>query len=386
VDEGGERIWTKEVRMSKITGKLLRMGFILLAVLLCVSLIALPACTSTGEQQEEEEEEEVITLRIATFFGSTTDQCVLLDDFADALESESGGLLDIERYWGGTLGTAPEMYPAAADGSIDIVFVPLLYTPGRFPPMDVFSQPLGIPSAWAGSHAVQDVWNEFQFEEFDDTHPLFFSISAPLVIYSTTAIRTVADASGLEIRTGPPNNCVLTSVGIVPIVKPMPDVPDAIAKGEIDGVMIGCDGFTAWNLQDVLDYTTLPYVGGGDVFITTMSNDAWNSLPAALQQVVTDVSDDYADEVCQMWADTNQASLDIGVAAGVELITLSAAERDAWIAATAGCSDAWVTSMEGKGYAASDVAEWVAYAQERVDYWIQEQIDEGIPFHVGYPP
>lgn len=377
--------------MSKRNKRLLRMGFILLAVLLCVSLIALPACAPTGEQQEEEEEEQeeeeepIVTLKVATYFGSTSDQCLMLDAFCDDLESSSDGAIDTERYWGGTLGTGAEMYPSAADGSIDIVFVPLLYTPGRFPPMDVFCQPLGIPSAWAGSHAVQDVWNEFQFEEFDDTHPLFFSISAPLVIYSTTAIRTVADASGLEIRTGPPNNCVLTSVGIVPIVKGMPDVPDAISKGEIDGVMIGCDGFTAWNLQDVLDYTTLPYVGGGDVFITTMSNAAWNSLTAELQEVVTDVSDDYADEVCQMWIDTNQASLDIGEAAGVELITLSAAERDAWIAATAGCSDAWVTSMEGKGYAAGDVEAWVAYAQERVDYWIQEQIDAGIPFHVGYP-
>jgi hypothetical protein len=42
--------------------------------------------------------------------------------------------------------------------------------------------------------------------------------------------------------------------------------------------------------------------------------------------------------------------------------------------------------MEGKGYAASDVEEWIAYAQERVNYWIQEQIAEGIPFHKGYPP
>ena len=357
-----------------------RILFILLALVLAIS-VGLIGCAGQQEEEEEEEEEpEAITLKIATYFGPTTDQCVMLDAFADALESESNGRLELERYWGGTLAGGPELYGAAADGSIDIVFVPLLYSKGAFPEMDVFAQPLGIPSGWVGSHAVQDVWDYYGFSSFDDTHPLFFSISAPLVIYSTTAIRTVADASGLEIRTGPPNNCVLTSVGIVPIVKGMPDVPDAIAKGEIDGVMIGCDGFTAWNLQDVLDYTTLPYVGGGDVFITTMSNDAWNSLTPELQQVVTDVSDDYADEVCQMWVDTNQASLDIGEAAGVELITLSSAERDAWIAATAGCTDAWVTTMEGKGYGASDVAEWIAYAQERVDYWVQEQIDAGIPF------
>ena len=39
--------------MSKRNKRLLRMGFILLAVLLCVSLIALPGCSGSGEQQEE---------------------------------------------------------------------------------------------------------------------------------------------------------------------------------------------------------------------------------------------------------------------------------------------------------------------------------------------
>jgi len=368
--------------MSK---KLTKMGWIVIVALLSLALIVLPAC-GTPAEEEEEEEPEVITLKAATYFGSTTDQCVLLDAFCDDLESESDGGLELERYWGGTLAGGPQLYDAAADGSIDIVFVPLLYTGGRFPPMDVFAQPLGIPSGWVGSHAVQDVYNEFEFAQFDDTHPLFFSMSAPLVMYTDQAVRTKADLSGMIIRTGPPNNCILTSLGATPASMPMPDVYEAISKGQIDGVMIGCDGFTAWNLADVVDYTTLPYVAGGDVFITTMSNDAWDSLPADLQQVVTDVSADYADAICEMWDDTNKASMQVGEDEGVELITLSATERDAWLAAMAGCSDAWVTSMVDKGYTQSDVEEWIAYAEERVEYWIDEQIDAGISFLPGYPP
>jgi TRAP transporter TAXI family solute receptor len=60
VAEGSERICTKEVRMSKKTSRrLLRMGWILLAVLLCLSLVAVTACgTAPPSQQQEEEEEE----------------------------------------------------------------------------------------------------------------------------------------------------------------------------------------------------------------------------------------------------------------------------------------------------------------------------------------
>jgi TRAP-type C4-dicarboxylate transport system substrate-binding protein len=166
----------------------------------------------------------------------------------------------------------------------------------------------------------------------------------------------------------------------------MAEVYEAISKGQINGVMIGCDGFTAWKLADVAKYCTLPYVAGGDVFVVTMSNKCWNSLPADLKQVVTDVSADYAEEVCTMWTDTNKASMDAGVSQGVELITLSAAERTQWQTALAGCIPAWVTTMAGKGYAQSDVQGWITYVQQRLDYWVGQQTASGIPFLVGWPP
>ena len=363
-----------------------RILFISLALVLAIS-VGLIGCAGQQEEEEEEEEEpEAITLKIATYFGPTTDQCVMLDAFADALESESNGRLELERYWGGTLAGGPELYGAAADGSIDIVFVPLLYSKGAFPEMDVFAQPLGIPSGWVGSHAVQDVWNYYGFSSFDDTHPLFFSMSAPLVIYIDGAVDVTDDLDGLLIRTGPPNNCVLQSLGATTSSQPMPDVYDLISKGSLDGVMIGCDGYTAWNLQDVTTHCVFLYAAGGDVFITTMSNAAWNILPADLQQVINDVSADYADEVCSMWDATNKASMQVGEDAGIEFLTLSAAERDAWLAEMADCSSTWVTSMVDKGYTQSDVEAWVAYAEERVEYWIDEQIDAGISFLPGYPP
>jgi len=249
--------------------------------------------------------------------------------------------------------------------------------------MDVFAQPLGIPSAWIGSHAVQDVWNEYEFASFSDTHPLFFSMSAPLVVYTDGAVDPTGDLSGLLIRTGPPNNCVLQSLGATTSSQPMPDVYDLISKGTLDGVMIGCDGYSAWHLEDVTTHCTFLYAGGGDVFITTMSNAAWNSLSAELQQVVADVSADYADEVCDMWDDTNKAGMQIGADAGMVFVTLSAAERDAWLAEMADCAPNWIAAKEGTY---PDVADWLDLAEARVDYWTQQQIDAGISFLAGYPP
>jgi TRAP-type C4-dicarboxylate transport system substrate-binding protein len=368
--------------------RLSKMGLIVLVTLLSLALVVLPACTTTpaGEEEEEEEQPQVITIKAATYFGPTTDQCKMLDAFCNDLQTESDGQLSITRYWGGTLAGGPQLYPAAADGSIDIIFTMLGYTGGRFPPMDAFAQPFGIPSAWAGSHVAQDLYNQYHFSCFNDTHPLFFSMSAPLVMYTKTAVRTKADLNGLKIRTGPPNNCIINSLGAKADNRAMSEVYEAIRTGLLDGVMIGCDGFTAWKLADVAKYCTLPYVAGGDVFVVTMSNKCWNSLPADVQQVVTDVSAHYADVVCTMWTDTNKASMAAGPSQGAELITLPAAERTQWQTALAGCMPTWVTTMVGKGYVQSDVEGWLSYVQERLSYWIQKQIQAGVPFLTGYPP
>jgi TRAP-type C4-dicarboxylate transport system substrate-binding protein len=371
--------------MSKRFSKI---GLIVLVTLLSLALVVLPACAAPAAEEEEEEEEEqvqVITLKAATYFGSTSGQCKMLDAFCDDLESESDGRFDIERYWGGSLLGSGALYQGAADGSADIVFVPLLYSPGRFPTMDAFAQPLGIPSAWVGSHVAQDYYNQYRFAEFSDTHPLFFSMSAPLVIYSKTPVRVKADLSGMRIRTGPPNNCILSSLGATPVKMDMGLVYEAILHGELEGAMIGADGHASWKLADVAKYCTLPYVAGGDPFITTMSNKCWNSLPADLQQVVTDVSADYLDVVCQMWTDINKSSMDLGVSQGVELITLSALEKATWQTALAGCIPAWVDKMVAAGRVKSDVEGWMDYVKQRVSYWTQKQTEAGVPFLVGYP-
>jgi len=438
--------------------RLLRMGWTLLAVLLCLSLVALTACGGGGGEYTltissttggsitpatgthsypqgtvvnltataaagyefvnwtggpvadandpsttitmdgdysikanfEGVEVPVITLKAATYFGPTSDQAEMLDAFCDALESESGGRLSIpaaNRYWGGTLAGGPQLYGAAADGSIDIIFTMAGYTGASFPvTCGVFANPFGVPSAWVGTHVLTDFYNEFKPVEWQSTHPLFFSASAPLVMYTSTAVRTLEDLSGKIIRTGPPNNPIIVGLGAATSSLAQAEVLDAITKGQINGCMIGCDGFSSWHLESAAKYTTFPYVAGLDVFITTMSNAAWNSLPADLQQVVTDVSADFVDDASTYWDNANKDGMEIGLEAGVEFITLNATERAKWVTALEGVIPAWVTAMVGKGYAESDINEWVDYIEQKVSYWTQEQIDAGIPFLAGYPP
>ena len=119
--------------------------FISLAVILALS-VSLIGCAGEGEGETP-----VVTLKVATYFSAGSAQVAMLEAFCNDLEAASAGLnttIDTLRYWGGMPVAAGDLYDAAVSGSMDIIFVACLYEPGRFPIMDLFAQPLGIPHAW----------------------------------------------------------------------------------------------------------------------------------------------------------------------------------------------------------------------------------------------
>ena len=353
-----------------------KVGGIVLAALLCLVLIVLPACAGPTE----EEEIPVITLTAATWMPATAGQSLMVQAFLEDLKTQSGGQLDYVWYPGGSQLGAFDLYEGCTEGLADIVMCALHYSPGRFPTMDALYQPIGIPSAWVATHVINDFYEEFNPAEVADTHPLFWHGSAPLVMYTKEPVRELADLDGIMLRCGSSSNPILEALGATYSNIPMADVYEGISKNLLDGCMIGADGFTVWKLADVVAYATFPNVCGCDVFLVTMNNKKWNSLPADLQEVVTSVSAGYTEEACQMWENENTASYNLGKSNGVEFITLPAEEQALWEDTLQVVLDDYVAARLNAGASQSEVEGWLDYITQRVDYWTQEQIDAGIPF------
>ncbi len=356
--------------------RFIEVGRIVVVALLCPVLVMLLACAGPGE----EEKEAVITLMAATWMPAGSGQSQMVEDFLEDLKTGSDGRLDYEWHPGGALLGPADLYQGCVEGLVDVVMCALHYSPGRFPTMDALYQPVGIPSAWVATHVINDFYGKFRPAEVDDTHPLFWHGSAPLVMYTKKPVRELADLHGMMLRCGSSNNPVLEALGAKPSNVPMADVYEGISKNLLDGCMIGADGFTVWSLADVVAYATFPNVCGCDVFLVTMNNDKWNSLPADLREVVSSVSASYIDKACRMWEDENTASCNLGKSKGVEFITLSAEEQALWKDALHPVLDNYAAGRVDAGESRREVEGWLDYIAERVDYWTQEQIDAGIPF------
>jgi len=364
------------MRKVRLIRRLSKTEWIVLAAMLCLVLVVLPACPDPAEEGEVP----VVTLTAATWMPETAGQSLMVEAFLEDLKIESGGQLDYVWHAGGSLLGASDLYEGCTEGLADIVMCALHYSPARFPTMDALYQPIGIPSAWVATHVINDFYEEFEPAEVADTHPLFWHGSAPLVMYTKEPARELADLDGMILRCGSSNNPILEALGATPSNIPMADAYESITKNLLDGCMIGADGFTVWELGDVVASATFPNVCGCDVFLVTMNNDKWNSLSEDLQEVVTTVSARYVDEACRMWEDENKASCNLGKLNGVEFITLSPEEQVLWEDTLQAVLHDYVAARVDAGESQSEVDGRLSYIAERVDYWTQEQIEAGIPF------
>ena len=103
------------------------------AALALAALALSPAAASAQE----------VVLRVHHFLTADSPLEVgILQPWEKAIEEQSGGRIDIQRYPSMQLGgKPPQLFDQARDGIVDVAWTLLSYTPGRFPLAEVFELP-----------------------------------------------------------------------------------------------------------------------------------------------------------------------------------------------------------------------------------------------------
>lgn len=281
---------------------------------------------------------------------------VMLEPWAEKVEAESGGRIDIQIYPSMSMGGKPsELYGQVRDGTADIVWTLLGYTPGVFPRTEVFELPLVHKGSARDTTIALNVSLKLLADDFSDIHVLFLHANDGNLIHSASKpITTFEDVAGMKLRTpGRSGAWTIEAMGAEPVSLPVPAVPEAMAKGVIDGALTTYEIVPALKLQELEKYTAeLP---GGDrfgtaVFMVAMNQDAYDALPDDLKAVIDANSTvNVAAEIGQMWEDFEIAGTDALDAAGVTRTVFSDAEAAKFNAANEGVVARWVDEVSTKG-------------------------------------
>ena len=229
-----------------------------------------------------------VKLRYANFPPSTTFPCVQMDRWKAEIEKKTDGKVKIETFPGGSLLGAKNMHEGVISGVADIGAFPFSYHPGKFKLMDIFGNQSGWPNAASASVALWDLFEKYDFESVKELKVLSLFTISPAQIMSMKPIRKMEDLKGYELRTSGSWVKALDLLGGTPIAIPMSDVPEAIQRGVVKGLISSLEVMKDMNFAAHCKYVTMCYLPVAP-WVVIMNKNKWNSLTPEVKKAMDDM-------------------------------------------------------------------------------------------------
>ncbi|OEU67471.1 MAG: C4-dicarboxylate ABC transporter substrate-binding protein [Desulfovibrio sp. S3730MH75] len=310
---------------------------------------------------------ETISLTYSNFFPPTHIQSKLAQQWCDEVAKRTDGKVKVSYFPGGTLTKAKQCYDGVVEGLSDIGLSALAYSRGRFPTMAVVDLPLGYKSGMGATKVANEVYEHFKPKELSDVAPMYFHAHGPGLLFTAKKpVKTLADIKGLKLRGTGNSGKLIKILGGAPVAMSMPDTYQAIRKGVVSGGMYPMETNKGWKMAEVVDYCTLDFpVAYTTTFFVAMNKDKWNSIPADLQIIITEINKEWAVKHGQAWDDSDAAGKEFFVKKGGEFITLSDAEGNAWKEKAAPMMTEYIEATDSKGLKGKEILDFTMKSLEK---------------------
>jgi TRAP-type transport system periplasmic protein len=166
-------------------------------------------------------------------------------------------------------------------------------------------------------------------------------------------IKQAADLRGVKIRAPTRQTTkMLAALGAAPVGMPVPQVPDALAKGVIDGALLPYEVMPAIKAQELTKFHSEPDPSQPtlhtSVFIFAMNKGKYDALPADLKQIIDANSGlNLSAQMGRIFAEAETTNRKLVPAESINVIAKDEIER--WKAMTQSVIDGWVQEVTAKG-------------------------------------
>lgn len=298
-------------------------------------------------------------LKVHHFLPSgSSSQVKIIAPWCAKIEKESGGELKCQIYPAMQLGgTPPQLLDQVRDGVADIVWSVPTYSAGRYTKSEVFELPFMAINAKQGSQALWEYVQKNALDEYKGIKPLFMHTTEGYVLHSNKPILKLEDMKGKKIRTATRISArMMSAMGGTPVQMPLPQVPDALSKGVVDGVLVPWEAIPATKLHEIVKYHLDAPLGSprfaNTIFIFGMNQAKYDGLSPKLKKVI----DDNSGLAASAWAGEEGFDNIVGPYSklardrGNTIAVIEPAELARWEKATADVDEIWLKDAAAKGY------------------------------------
>jgi len=214
--------------------------------------------------------------------------------FAEAVNKEAKGVIEIELYPNGALGRSPvAQAQMILDGVSDIGWVVASYTPGRFQDNEVLELPGLFRDLKEATTVFTRLVNTGQLKGFEDYFPVGVFGTAPYSMHARFPLNSIADIKGRKMRaSGAIESATVKALGAVPIGMPITEVTEAISRGTIDGTTAHPSVLFDFGISRVTNNHYFTRLGIVPIAIL-MNRKKFDSLPKAGQDAIRKYSGEW---------------------------------------------------------------------------------------------
>lgn len=332
-----------------------------LFLLLVMVLGLMAGCGSKPADSDEADApiDEVYTLKVTITQPAEAVFGKIVGEWCQTINERSGGRLNLEVYYSGTLLAVTDTATGVMDGFADIGFLPSNLGKDYFPITgNMLCWPyMGYPSTEEGYQTLKTVFEEFPevAAEYEAQGLKFMGAYLmgrnDLYFASEQNVQSPEDLKGMKIGVSSAFfNDYLTALGAAPVFITNADLYTSLDNGVVDGVIQHLALLKSTGTIDVVEGAT--FVGDGgmlrDLGIFIMNNDKFNSLPADLQEILVQGFQDMLDAATPAEEGARNAFYNQLVESGAKLVEVSNEDAAAWADLVADLHEAELSKLEAK--------------------------------------
>ena len=307
------------------------------------------ACLGTGAALAQDYKDEY---RVSTVVPAPFPWGIAANKWAELTAERSDGRINLKIYPGVQLvqGDQTREFTAMRQGVIDMAVGSTINWSPQIVELNLFSLPFLMPDYAALDALTQGPVGERIFEIVQEKGavPLAWAENGfREVTNSKTAIRTPADMAGLKLRVvgSPIFSDMFSALGANPTQMSWADAQPALTTGAVDGQENPLTIYSVLNMHELgqSNVTLWHYVA--DPLIFAVNQQVWDSFTPEDQEILRQAAIDagaHGIEVARKGlTDGDQSLIKEIEGHGVNVVTLTPEERQAFVDATRPVYDAW---------------------------------------------
>ena len=306
--------------------------------------------------------------------------------WADELKKRSDGRIEVDIHWSGALVKGPDILKGVAAGLADTGTLVSPYFPADMPLWTFGDVPFNEPDPWVAMHAWQEMRaaNPHLAAEAKDNgvKVLFSNATGPNQLLCTEkVVDTQEKVKGTKMRMTGGYIPFFESLGASVITTTGSELYQAMDRGIVECAVWFTQYVPTYKLHEVADKLIMADLGQSSTYGGGIGLDLFNSMPADLQQIVTQTSLEYMDRYSMnLLRDIEKAKVDLQAGIDghvVELIPMDPQERERWKVHSKAALDDWKAKT---GLSDKEATAFVDQLEELMAKYRKIRDEQGYPW------